>query len=79
MGGVVSLKLPFTLVHRNTERDIIGFPSPIRDEAKTPTEIIEKKTEDKGNLSSIDKIHCKRVNQMLDVDLIENNDNDEII
>lgn len=35
IGGDVSLKLPFTLTHTNTDPDLIGFPSPIREISKS--------------------------------------------
>ncbi|XP_020712244.2 arrestin homolog [Athalia rosae] len=31
MGGEVSLKLPFSLMHNNTDPDLIGLPSPMRE------------------------------------------------
>lgn len=39
MIGDVSLKLPFTLTHTNTEPDLIGFPSPIREFSKPLREL----------------------------------------
>ncbi|OAD61837.1 Phosrestin-2 [Eufriesea mexicana] len=54
MGGEVSLKLPFTLMHSNTDPELVGFPSPIREAkicGKTSEEVAEnlERHEDNGH------------------------------
>ncbi|XP_076232218.1 arrestin homolog isoform X2 [Calliopsis andreniformis] len=81
MGGEVSLKLPFTLMHSNTDPDLVGFPSPIRESTKhsvkSSEEIAEKqeKQEDNGTRyksSKLEPIKEKlKEAKDVDVDLIE--------
>ncbi|XP_043275105.1 phosrestin-2-like [Venturia canescens] len=87
MGGVVSLKLPFTLMHRNTEPDLIGFPSPVQD-YRDKLESAKDNATDKGNGSvssaatnddrddkkSLISAKKKLLEQMANVDLIEPSD-----
>ncbi|XP_076276807.1 phosrestin-2 isoform X2 [Lasioglossum baleicum] len=82
MGGEVSLKLPFTLMHTNTDPDLVGFPSPIREPGKhfgklTSEETAEsyEKSEDnehryKGAKLEPIKEKTKELRD-IDVDLIE--------
>lgn len=54
MGGEVSLKLPFTLMHSNTDPELVGFPSPIREpkmSGKAGEEVAEnlERHEDNGH------------------------------
>lgn len=87
MGGVVSLKLPFTLMHRNTEPDLIGFPSPVQD-YREKVETGVDNSSDKGNGSvstaatnddtkSLSATKKKLLDQMANVDLIERTDEPE--
>lgn len=81
MGGEVSLKLPFALMHSNTDPELVGFPSPIRESPKkiekSPNEITEKSSKQDSNnhrnkenkLEAI-KEHEKE-SKVTDVDLIE--------
>ncbi|XP_029037103.1 phosrestin-2-like isoform X2 [Osmia bicornis bicornis] len=84
MGGEVSLKLPFTLMHSNTDSELVGFPSPIRDPGKlsanygrTCEEITDnlEKPEDNGHKykgSKLEPIKEKlKESRDIDVDLIE--------
>ncbi|XP_012145943.1 phosrestin-2 [Megachile rotundata] len=84
MGGEVSLKLPFTLMHSNTDPDLVGFPSPIRDPeklsanyGKTYEEMTDgmEKQEDNGHKyksSKLEPIKEKlKESKDVDVDLIE--------
>ena len=81
MGGDVSLKLPFTLMHGNAEPDPAGFPSPIREPVKLLgktseefTECLEKQEENghryKGSKLEPIKEKLKEPRDV-DVDLIE--------
>lgn len=81
MGGEVSLKLPFTLMHSDTDPDLVGFPSPIRETLeqfdKSAEEVTEKSSKSDGNS------HRKKENRLeaikeqekesrvTDIDLIE--------
>ncbi|XP_033321789.2 phosrestin-2 isoform X1 [Megalopta genalis] len=82
MGGEVSLKLPFTLMHTNTDPDLVGFPSPIGEPAKLlgkpsdePAESLDR-SEDNGQHrykgSKLEPIKEKSKElRDIDVDLIE--------
>ncbi|XP_031836877.1 arrestin homolog [Nomia melanderi] len=82
MGGEVSLKLPFTLMHSNTDPDLIGFPSPIREpgklSGKTGAEECLERHEDNGHRykgSKLEPIKEKSKElRDIDVDLIEHCD-----
>ncbi|KAK0172221.1 hypothetical protein PV328_005567 [Microctonus aethiopoides] len=86
MGGVMSIKLPFTLMHCDTEPDLIGFPSPIREQLPK-TSIVNNIVceQDKSHLTVVETIgfdgklrsELTRVNQTVDIDLIEKNDSDD--
>lgn len=80
MGGEVSLKLPFTLMHSNTDPDLVGFPSPIREPPKQfdqgADEITEKSSKSDGNSYKKDnKLEAikeqTKESRVTDVDLIE--------
>ncbi|XP_018400172.1 PREDICTED: arrestin homolog [Cyphomyrmex costatus] len=80
MGGEVSLKLPFTLMHSNIDADLVGFPSPIREIPKefekTTNEITEKSDSSSINQNKENKLEAIKErkesrNQVTDVDLIE--------
>ncbi|XP_076161031.1 arrestin homolog isoform X2 [Ptiloglossa arizonensis] len=81
MGGEVSLKLPFTLMHSNTDPDLVGFPSPIREPSKfsvkTNDEITDntERQDDNGHrykASKLEPIKEKsKESRDIDVDLIE--------
>lgn len=79
MGGEVSLKLPFTLMHSNTDPDLAGFPSPVREPkvlGKTNEETTENLQEDnKGHKYKgikLEPIKEKlKESKDIDVDLIE--------
>ncbi|XP_076755429.1 arrestin homolog isoform X1 [Xylocopa sonorina] len=81
MGGEVSLKLPFTLMHSSTDPDLVGFPSPIRDpkvSRKTSEEVTEsheRKEESNAHKykgSKLEPIKEKlKESKDVDVDLIE--------
>ncbi|KZC11485.1 Phosrestin-1 [Dufourea novaeangliae] len=82
MGGEVSLKLPFTLTHSNTDSDLVGFPSPMKEPAKvlgkSSEEVIEcseKQEENNGHKYKGCKLEpIKEKSKELrdvDVDLIE--------
>ncbi|KOX68836.1 Phosrestin-2 [Melipona quadrifasciata] len=79
MGGEVSLKLPFTLMHSNTDPDLAGFPSPVREPkvlGKTSEDITENLQEDnKGHKYKgikLEPIKEKlKESKDIDVDLIE--------
>ncbi|XP_076627762.1 arrestin homolog isoform X1 [Colletes latitarsis] len=81
MGGEVSLKLPFTLMHSNTDPDLVGFPSPVRETAKLLGKIADENTDtlerpdDNGHrykTSKLEPIKEKsKESRDVDVDLIE--------
>ncbi|XP_078045095.1 phosrestin-2 isoform X3 [Augochlora pura] len=81
MGGEVSLKLPFTLMHTNTDPDLVGFPSPIGEPAKLlakPSDDASEnldRSEDNGHRykgSKLEPIKEKAKElRDIDVDLIE--------
>ncbi|XP_053988888.1 arrestin homolog isoform X1 [Hylaeus volcanicus] len=81
MGGEVSLKLPFTLMHSNTDPDLVGFPSPVRESTKlggkTSDEVTDtlERQEDNGHRyrsSKLEPIKEKsKESRDVDVDLIE--------
>ncbi|XP_050473603.1 phosrestin-2-like isoform X5 [Bombus huntii] len=80
MGGEVSLKLPFTLMHSNTDPDLVGFPSPIREPrvlGKPNEEITEnlerqEDNEHKYKTTKLEPIKEKlKESRDIDVDLIE--------
>ncbi|XP_025154788.1 phosrestin-2 isoform X2 [Harpegnathos saltator] len=84
MGGEVSLKLPFTLMHSNTDPDLVGFPSPIRELPKQlgkgADEITEKSSKSDGNShrKKENKLEAikeqEKESRVTDVDLIEHCD-----
>lgn len=80
----MSLKLPFTLMHSNTDPDLVGFPSPIREPPKHLGKMAEEvtdnleKQEDNGHRflptkgSKLEPIKEKlKETKDIDVDLIE--------
>ncbi|XP_012214645.1 arrestin homolog [Linepithema humile] len=81
MGGEVSLKLPFALMHSNIDPDLVGFPSPVREQpkelGKSTNEVTE--TSDKSDNNShrnkdnkLDAIkEQEKESRVTDVDLIE--------
>jgi hypothetical protein len=81
MGGEVSLKLPFALMHSNTDPDLVGFPSPIRESPKQFGKSTDESTERSGKADS--NSHRNKENKLeaikeqekesriTDVDLIE--------
>ncbi|XP_070154992.1 phosrestin-2 [Polyergus mexicanus] len=89
MGGEVSLKLPFALMHSNTDPDLVGFPSPIREPPKqferSINEITERSSKQDSNnhrnkenrLEAIKE--QEKESRVTDVDLIEHcEENDNI-
>lgn len=78
----MSLKLPFTLMHSNTDPDLIGFPSPIREPGKPPGKMGAEESlerhEDNGHRykgSKLEPIKEKSKElRDIDVDLIEHCD-----
>ncbi|XP_047362068.1 phosrestin-2-like isoform X1 [Vespa velutina] len=86
IGGDVSLKLPFTLTHTNTDPDLIGFPSPIREHSKSlrkmedinehPDKYDCNQTKNKETkLTTIQE--KEKQSRIADVDLIEHCDEEE--
>ncbi|XP_011637907.1 phosrestin-2-like isoform X1 [Pogonomyrmex barbatus] len=77
MGGEVSLKLPFTLMHSNVDTDLVGFPSPIREApkefGKSTNEITEKSDSSahRNKENKLEAIKEQRESKVTDVDLIE--------
>lgn len=80
MGGEVSLKLPFTLMHSSTDPDLVSFPSPIREPrvlGKPNEEITEnlerqEDNEHKYKTTKLEPIKEKlKESRDIDVDLIE--------
>lgn len=77
MGGEVSLKLPFTLMHSNTDADLVGFPSPIREAPKefgnNTNEITEKfdNGSHRNKETKLEAIKEHKESRVTDVDLIE--------
>lgn len=77
MGGEVSLKLPFTLMHSNIDPDLIGFPSPIREApkefGKSTNEITEKCDSSSSYQNKENKLDVikEQESRVTDVDLIE--------
>ncbi|XP_014476643.1 PREDICTED: arrestin homolog [Dinoponera quadriceps] len=81
MGGKVSLKLPFTLMHSNTDPDLVGFPSPVREPpkqfGKDANEITDKSSKSDGNnhRKKENKLEAikeqEKESRVTDVDLIE--------
>ncbi|XP_028050485.1 arrestin homolog isoform X2 [Monomorium pharaonis] len=78
MGGEVSLKLPFTLMHSTTDMDLMG--SPIRDIPKefekSTNEITEKSDSSSSHRNKLDEtkldaIEEQKESRVTDVDLIE--------
>ncbi|KAL6420196.1 hypothetical protein ACFW04_013818 [Cataglyphis niger] len=89
MGGEVSLKLPFALMHSNTDPDLVGFPSPIREAPKqfekSINEITERSSKQDSNnhRNKENKLEAikeqEKESRMTDVDLIEHcEENDNI-
>lgn len=80
MGGVVSLKLPFALVHRNIETELIAPSSPILELSQTVENYRANKTT--THMAVVEKIgydgklksELAQVDQMENVDLIEHDD-----
>jgi len=75
MGGEVSLKLPFTLMHSNTDVDLVGFPSPIRETpkefGKSTNEITENSDSSHRNKENKLETIKEQKSRVTDVDLIE--------
>ncbi|XP_072744036.1 phosrestin-2 [Anoplolepis gracilipes] len=81
MGGEVSLKLPFALTHSNTDPDLVGFPSPIREPSKqfekSINEIKERSSKQDSNnhRNKENKLEAikeqEKESRVTDVDLIE--------
>lgn len=81
MGGEVSLKLPFALMHSNTDPDLVGFPSPIRETPKqferSVNEITERsnKQDSNNHRNKENKLEAikeqEKESRVTDVDLIE--------
>ncbi|XP_011708295.1 PREDICTED: phosrestin-2-like isoform X2 [Wasmannia auropunctata] len=78
MGGEVSLKLPFTLMHSNTDMDLVGFPSPTREASKefgnSTNEITEKSDSGSSHRNKENKLEAikeQKESRVTDVDLIE--------
>lgn len=81
MGGEVSLKLPFALMHTNTDPDLVGFPSPIREQpkefGKSTNEVTERsgKPDNNSNRNKDNKLEAikeqEKESRVTDVDLIE--------
>ncbi|EGI70147.1 Phosrestin-2, partial [Acromyrmex echinatior] len=79
MGGEVSLKLPFTLMHSNIDADLVGFPSPTREVSKEFEKSTNENTEKSTDSSSshqnkenkLEAIKEQKESKVTDVDLIE--------
>ncbi|KAG5342558.1 ARRH protein, partial [Acromyrmex charruanus] len=79
MGGEVSLKLPFTLMHSNIDADLVGFPSPTREVPKefekSTNENTEKSTDSSSSRQNkenkLEAIKEQKESRVTDVDLIE--------
>ncbi|XP_012063994.1 PREDICTED: phosrestin-2-like [Atta cephalotes] len=78
MGGEVSLKLPFTLMHSNIDADLVGFPSPTREVPKEFEKSTNENTEKSDSSSShqnkenkLEAIKEQKESRVTDVDLIE--------
>lgn len=76
----MSLKLPFALMHSNTDPDLVGFPSPIREQpkefGKSTNEVTEKSCKPENSYRSKDsKLEAikeqEKESRVTDVDLIE--------
>lgn len=67
MGGEVSLKLPFVLMHSNTDPDLVGFPSPIREPPKQFEKNINEITERKQTGNKQDSNNHKNKENKLEV------------
>ncbi|XP_011874089.1 PREDICTED: phosrestin-2-like isoform X2 [Vollenhovia emeryi] len=63
MGGEVSVKLPFTLMHRHTDQDLVEFPSPIREASKEFGKSANDTTENSDSSSS----HRNKGNRLEDI------------
>lgn len=80
MGGELSLKLPFALMHSNTDPDLVGFPSPIRE---SPKQFGKDESAEKSGKGDTTNSHRNKENKLeaikeqekesrvTDVDLIE--------
>lgn len=85
MGGEVSLKLPFTLMHSNTESDLVGFPSPVKEPpkqfGKNTDETTEKSSDNDGPRVKENKLEAikeqEKESRITDVDLIEHCEEDD--
>ncbi|KAK2586346.1 hypothetical protein KPH14_010638 [Odynerus spinipes] len=86
MGGDVSLKLPFTLTHTNTDPDLVGFPSPIRELSKPLRKVDDiNALSDKYDCNHMKNKDCKlttinekeKQSRITDVDLIEHCDEED--
>lgn len=80
MGGEVSLKLPFTLMHSDTDPDLVGFPSPIREPPKQfgrNTDVVAERSakSDNSHRNKENKLEVvkkqEKESRVTDVDLIE--------
>lgn len=77
MGGEISLKLPFTLMHTNMDPDLVGFPSPIRETPKefgmNTNETTEKSDSSSNHQNKENKLEAikEKESRVTDVDLIE--------
>ncbi|KYQ57410.1 Phosrestin-2 [Trachymyrmex zeteki] len=78
MGGEVSLKLPFTLMHSDIDADLVGFPSPTRgvpkEFKKSTNEITEKSDSSSSHQNKENKLEAikeQKESRVIDVDLIE--------
>lgn len=75
------MKLPFTLMHSNTDPDLVGLPSPIREPpkqfGKNTDEITERscKSDSNSHRSRENKLEAikeqEKESRVTDVDLIE--------
>ncbi|XP_070520110.1 phosrestin-2 isoform X2 [Cardiocondyla obscurior] len=79
MGGEVSLKLPFTLMHNNTDPDLVEFPSPVREtpkefgkttSEKNPTEKSDSSSGQQNKENKLETIK-EQESRVTDVDLVE--------
>ncbi|XP_077265752.1 phosrestin-2 [Temnothorax americanus] len=73
MGGEVSLKLPFTLMHSNTDPDLVGFPSPIKEAPMELGKSTEKSDSSGSRQNEENKLEAikEQESTVTDVDLIE--------
>lgn len=73
MGGALSLKLPFALIHSNTDPDLVELPPPIQEPErqfnKNIEDITERSSEPENKLEAIKEQEKK--SKITDIDLIE--------